>query len=237
MVGKQNARPTSAVASALEAMGTPPTVAGPDDSRSNRPVTVDPVRGGWLDWCKLPTCDLVGKGDAHSTSEAAKALKALGALTAAPCPGSSRPRSPVVDPLRVGWLKSGKLPTCDMVGKQDAYPTSGAALDPVLLNTLASALPDGCPAPRVNWRQQAFDKALSRRLIGVYYGLGRSFHKIGDVDSSAIMYRTAVELGPDTGLHYRRACRALAWAYRRTRDRAWLDWLASALEAWPEAQQ
>ncbi len=72
--------------------------------------------------------------------------------------------------------------------------------------------------------------------MAAYCRLGQIFAGIGDVESSALMYRVAVDFGPDQGPRFRRACRAMARACRRARDRDGLEWLASTLEAWPESK-
>ena len=88
----------------------------------------------------------------------------------------------------------------------------------------------------VDGQAMAFETAVSRRLAGAYYGLGKFFDEVDDAETGALMYREAVVLGPDGARHFRLACRALARAYRRARDRRGLDWLASTLEAWPDAE-
>ena len=134
--------------------------------------------------------------------------------------------SPLARGLALATLSPSVLPPVGLLG--------GRALGgaPELLRVAASA---GGAVP-VDGPARAFDLALSRRLAGTYYDLGKFFDDVDDVETGALMYREAVALGPHGARHFRLACRALARAYRRARDRPGLDWLASTLEAGPDAE-
>ena len=192
---------------------------------------------------------------APAVSRVASALSAMSASP--PTPMSHDLRVPelldlralptaVVSTVSGGWLPWRTLPACvsgdarRFHGKQDARPTS--QLEPLGERALGGA-PEllsvekgaGGRAP-VDGPALVFEMAVSRRLAGAYYGLGEFFDDVDDVETGALMYREAVALGPHGARHFRLACRALARAYRRARDRPGLDWLASTLEAWPDAE-
>jgi len=175
-------------------------------------------------------------------------VRALSELEACAAP-LAMPELPVFGPVAVEPFRparqvvmgagSRRAPGLDLVtlparALSATEPISKRALGgtPELLS-VAGGAGEGVPAdaPAV-----ALETAITRRLAGAYYGLGRFFDEADDVETGALMYREAVALGPDGARHFRLACRALARAYRKMRDWPGLAWLASTLEALPDSE-